>query len=289
MIDMKKINVILDTDICNEIDDRYAIAYLLANDDKLNIEAITIAPYKVDYQNISIGEGQELSYNECLKIFNIFNKCYPLYKGSCDVMDNGYKEITPAVQAIIDICRKNDETIIFGVGAITNIALAMCYAPDIINKMKILWLGTGHPFNRSFNDTNFKVDKSAFRFVYERNADLTIISTIMAKANRLSEAEIEKRLKKSSIKNYLLDCLRNFYYYKSNGKSFTLHDVIPIDMVINSNDYIVEEIDKPELTKQNSFKFCKNNKKVKFLVWSNHYKTITNFFDKLNDVNLKNN
>ena len=42
---MEKINVILDTDTANQIDDQFAIAYLLKSKEKFNIEAITIAPF----------------------------------------------------------------------------------------------------------------------------------------------------------------------------------------------------------------------------------------------------
>lgn len=280
---MKKTNIILDTDIYNEIDDQYALAYLLANDDKLNIQAITIAPFQVKHQKISVEEGQNLSYAEGLKVLKLFNKTYPLFKGSCDFMDNGYEEKTDAVQAIIDICRRNDDTTIIGIGAITNIALALHYAPDIIDKVKILWLGTGHPFNSSFNDTNFRVDKSAFRLVYESDVDLTIISSVIAKANRLSIYEIENRLKKSSLKEYLIKRLTDFYYYEINGGVFTCHDIVPIDLILNPQNYKVETIDKPKLTEQNSFSCCHNKKKIKFLVWMNHYQSINNFFDSLNN------
>ena len=40
-----KIDVVLDTDAYNEIDDQYAIAYLLNSEDKLNVKAIYAAPF----------------------------------------------------------------------------------------------------------------------------------------------------------------------------------------------------------------------------------------------------
>ena len=39
------IDVILDTDAYNEIDDQFAIAYMLANRDKLNVKALYAAPF----------------------------------------------------------------------------------------------------------------------------------------------------------------------------------------------------------------------------------------------------
>ena len=69
----EKINVILDTDTYNECDDQFALAYLLKNQDKFNIEAITVAPYSHSDRKEIIEETTEKSYNEILKICNWLN------------------------------------------------------------------------------------------------------------------------------------------------------------------------------------------------------------------------
>ena len=40
-----KIDVILDTDAYNEIDDQFAISYMIKNSQKLNVKAIYAAPF----------------------------------------------------------------------------------------------------------------------------------------------------------------------------------------------------------------------------------------------------
>ena len=64
----EKINVILDTDTYNECDDQFALAYMLKNQNTFNVEAITVAPYSHKKSELTIKEGQDLSYNEILKI-----------------------------------------------------------------------------------------------------------------------------------------------------------------------------------------------------------------------------
>ena len=59
-------NIILDTDTYNECDDQFALAYLLKNQDKFNIEAITVAPYSHSDRKETIEETTEKSYNEIL-------------------------------------------------------------------------------------------------------------------------------------------------------------------------------------------------------------------------------
>ena len=60
-----KIDVILDTDTFNEIDDQFAIAYMLKSQDKLNVKAIYAAPF-FNFKVSSPAEGMKKSYNEIL-------------------------------------------------------------------------------------------------------------------------------------------------------------------------------------------------------------------------------
>ena len=100
----KKINVILDTDTYNECDDQFALAYLLKNQDKFNIEAITVAPYFHSNKKEKIEDTTEKSYNEILKICNWLNfkTKNKVFKGSTNYVCNGYNENNEAVDKIIE-------------------------------------------------------------------------------------------------------------------------------------------------------------------------------------------
>lgn len=128
----KKVNVILDTDTYNECDDQFALSYLIKSKDLFNIEAITVAPYSHTKRNVKVKDGQELSYNEILKICNWLNfkTNNKVFKGSMDYIQNGYDETNDAVNKIIEIALKNNKTYILGIGAITNIALAIKKEPQ---------------------------------------------------------------------------------------------------------------------------------------------------------------
>lgn len=70
-----KIDVIIDTDTYNEIDDQFAVSYLLKSSDKLNTKAIYAAPF-LNANSISPTDGMEKSYNEILKLLenDLINK-----------------------------------------------------------------------------------------------------------------------------------------------------------------------------------------------------------------------
>ena len=165
-----KINVILDTDTYNECDDQFALSYLIKSQEKFNIEAITVAPYShKTYRTVSVKEGQELSYNEILKIckwlnFDTTNK---VFKGSMGYLQNGYTENNPAVNKIIEIALKKKKTYILAIGAITNVALAIKKEPKIINKIEIIWLGGNELGYKDNLEYNFRQDIQAVREVFE--------------------------------------------------------------------------------------------------------------------------
>ena len=172
----EKINIILDTDTYNECDDQFALSYMLKSQDRFQIEAITVAPYHHD-NDISIEEGQEKSCQEILKIckwlnFHTENK---VFKGSTNYIENGYNETNEAVEKIIEIAKKNEKTYIMAIGAITNVALAIKKAPDIIPKIEVIWLGGHSPIANNNNEFNFRQDVQAVKEIFSSKVKLTVM------------------------------------------------------------------------------------------------------------------
>ena len=75
-IKMKKQNVILDTDISNEVDDQFALCYLIKSLDTVNLQAITIAPFKGSgYAPVeTLAEGTDLSFNTASKVLDMLKQ-----------------------------------------------------------------------------------------------------------------------------------------------------------------------------------------------------------------------
>ena len=67
-----KIDVVLDTDTYNEVDDQFAVAYLLANQDKCDIKAFYAAPF-FNENSTSPADGMEKSYNELCTLLALAN------------------------------------------------------------------------------------------------------------------------------------------------------------------------------------------------------------------------
>ena len=66
-------DVILDTDAFNEIDDQFAIAYMLRSKEKLNVKGICAAPF-YNSNSDSPKDGMEKSFNEINKLLDLMNE-----------------------------------------------------------------------------------------------------------------------------------------------------------------------------------------------------------------------
>lgn len=60
------------------------------------------------------------------------------------------------------------------IGCLTNVALAIKKAPEIINHIEVIWLGTNFLFGPN-SDFNFIQDVEAVKIVFKSEVKLTII------------------------------------------------------------------------------------------------------------------
>ncbi len=282
----KKVNVILDTDTYNECDDQFALSYLLKNQDIFNIEAITIAPYSHPTRNVSVKEGQELSYNEVLKIcewlnFNTTNK---VFKGSMDYIQNEYDDNNPAVEKIIEIALKNEKTYILAIGAITNIALAIKKEPKVIDKIEVIWLGGNELGYKDNLEYNFKQDIEAVELVFNSKVKLTILpcKNVVSKL-RIDINTLQKEIgNRSVLCSYLIDRFHNDGYHGEQEER-VIWDISAIAYMVNQNWFILKEISCPNINDDTSYNLTDNCHKVKIVTDINRDEIYKDLFKKLGD------
>ena len=280
----KKLNVILDTDTYNECDDQFALAYMLKNQDIFNIEAITVAPYSHKTRNVSVKEGQELSYNEILKICKwlSYNTDGKVFKGAEDYVCNGYEKCNDAVNKIIEVALKNSKTYIMAIGAITNIALAIQKEPAIINKIEVIWLGGNELGYKDNLEYNFRQDIKAVKLVLESKVKLTIlpcknvVSDLRIDINTLKE----NLANKSELCDYLIDRFYNDGYHGIQ-ESRVIWDIAVIAYMINKNWFETKNISCPVVKEDTSYETTENNHSITFVTKLNKDKIYEDLFKKL--------
>ncbi len=205
------VDVVLDTDAYNEIDDQFAIAYLLRSGDRLKVRAICAAPF-FNRRSTGPADGMEKSYDEILNVLRRAGRedlIPAVYRGSGDYLPD---ERTPvpseAAEAIVKLAADyspEKPLYIVAIGAITNVASALLRDPSIAEKVVIVWLG-GHAHH--YKDTaefNMRQDVAAARVCMASAAPFVqlpcrgVVDVFTA-----SGAELEKwLLGKNELSDYL--------------------------------------------------------------------------------------
>ncbi|MCF7933735.1 MAG: nucleoside hydrolase [Spirochaetia bacterium] len=184
---------VLDTDTFNEIDDQFALAYLLRAEDVVKTEAIYAAPFRND-RAASAGEGMRKSHEEIGRLLDRLGRDdIPSYAGSSEFLtDTGDAERSDAVE---DLIRRSvsasaeDPLQIIAIGALTNIASAILIEPEVVNRCRVIWLGGNDlhwPDNREFN---LQGDIAAVKVVYDSGIPLTVVPCMGVSSHLTSSRE----------------------------------------------------------------------------------------------------
>ena len=136
-----KIDVVLDTDTYNEVDDQFALSYMIKNSDKLNVKALYAAPF-LNANSVSPKDGMEKSYDEILKLLTLLKRedlKSVTFKGSETYLtDEDTPVLSPAAEDLAK--RAMDYTpekplYVVAIGAITNVASALLLKPEIRDRI----------------------------------------------------------------------------------------------------------------------------------------------------------
>lgn len=206
-----KIDVVLDTDAYNEIDDQFAVSYMIKSEDKLNVKAIYAAPF-FNENSSSPKDGMEKSYDEILKLLELAEKKeFEVFKGSDKYLDD---EETPVVSEAAKHLAKLAENYspenplyVVEIAAITTVASALLINPKIARNIVVVWLG-GHAL--SFENTaefNMVQDIAAARVVYKSDVALVQLPCFgVVDSFRISKPELIYWLKgKNKLSDYLAE------------------------------------------------------------------------------------
>ncbi len=166
------VDCVLDTDTYNEIDDQFALAYMLKCPERMNVKAIYAAPFHND-KSSSPCDGMHKSYDEILKILKLMNRedMIPnVYKGSENYLpdENSFVE-SEAARHLVRLAENYSSEkplYVVAIGAITNVASALLMCPEIGSKIVVIWLG-GHSLEAGHTaEFNMKQDIAAARVVW---------------------------------------------------------------------------------------------------------------------------
>jgi len=202
-------DVILDTDAYNEIDDQFAIAYLLRSWDRLRCRALCAAPFH-NSRSSDPADGMEKSYHEIHKILSLMGReDVPVFRGSEQWLPDEKAPVdSPAAREIARLAgaySPERPLYVAAIGAITNVASALLLAPEIKENIVVVWLG-GHALHwEHTREFNMAGDIAAARAVFLSGVPLVQLPCMgVVSEFRTTKPELEYWLKgKNALCGYL--------------------------------------------------------------------------------------
>lgn len=247
-----KIDIILDTDAYNEIDDQFAICYMLGHEEKFCIKGICAAPF-LNSRSVSAEDGMHKSYREILKLLKLAKKeeyQKLVRKGSVKFMEDEKTPIeSEAAGFMSELARQyspEKPLYIVAIGAITNVASAILKNPEMKENCVVVWLG-GHAIHMPLpaSEFNMQEDISAARIVFGCGVPLIqlpcrgVVDVFVT-----SKYELLNWLKgKNALCDYLCDnTIRYQEEYKGQKPwSKVIWDVTAVAWLLNENSIFMKD------------------------------------------------
>jgi len=285
------VDVVLDTDTYNEIDDQYALAYLVKNSDKLRLKAIYAAPFW-NSKSESPADGMERSYREMENILTLMERRDLLeiaHRGSTEYLRD---EQTPVVSdAAEDLARRamaytpEDPLYVIAIGAITNVASALLMEPAIRDRVVIVWLG-GHALHWHDNaEFNLMQDIAAARVVLGCGAAVVLLPCMgVVSAFTTSGPELRHWLAgKNKLCDYLCDVTAKEATRKNPVSTWTrpIWDVTAVAWLLDGK--FMEDTIIPSPIPEYGFRWAQDPRRhpVKYVYHINRDRLFEDLFKKL--------
>ncbi len=252
------IDMVLDTDTFNEIDDQFALVYALLSKERLNLEATYAAPFH-NHRSSGPEEGMEKSYEEILRVLERMNHPHRdfVFRGSRAWMTAPDQAV--GSQAADDLIaraktERNGPLYVVSIGAPTNIASAIVAAPEIIERIVVVWLG-GQPLHwHTAHEFNLQQDLVASRLLFDSGVALVLLPCLnVAEHIKTTQAEMERFVKgRGAIGDYLFQIFSD-YHADHFARSKEIWDLAPLAWLVNADWMQSALVHSPILTQERTW------------------------------------
>ena len=246
-----RIDVVIDTDTYNEIDDQFALAYLIKSDEKLDLKAIYAAPFFND-KSTGPADGMERSYQEIMKILTLMERedlKDMVYRGSTQYLSSETEPvISDAAKNLAERAMEYTEEkplYVVAIGAITNVASALLINPEIKNRIVLVWLGGNAHHWHDNKEFNLMQDVAAARVVFGCGVPLVQLPCLgVVTEFRTSGPELEYHLRgKNKLCNYLVDNTTEEAIRCGGNSAWTrvIWDVTAVGWLLDENELFMQD------------------------------------------------
>jgi hypothetical protein len=282
-----RLRAVLDTDTYNEIDDQFALVQAMLSPDRIALEAIYAAPFH-NKRSTSPGDGMVKSYEEILRLLDRMGRPPGgfVFRGVRDYVGPA-KEAREA-EAVDDLIARaragspRDPLYIVAIAAISNVASALLKAPDIADRVVVVWLG-GHaldwPDTREFN---LRQDVGGAQVVFDSGAPLVLVPCKGVTSHlHTTVPEIERHVEPhGEIGRFLADRFKG-YSHDHFGWSKEIWDMAPVAWLIDPDWAPTVVVPTPILTDQVTWSVDRTRSPMRYATIVKRDPILKDFFSKL--------
>jgi len=281
------VRCVLDTDAFNEIDDQFAIAHLLLSPERFDVQAIYAAPFDNQRAN-SPEHGMELSHDEILRLLQRLGTRADgmVFKGVRGFVGEQKQALSaPAVDDLIARARAGssaDPLYVIAIAAISNIASALVKAPDIIDKIVVVWLG-GHALEWAHTrEFNLMQDVGGAQILLDSGVPLVLVPCLGVASHLISSMpEIERYVEPyGDIGQFLADRYRS-YSDDHLGWGKEIWDMAPVAWLLNAAWCKSALVSTPILTDQMTWRIDPARPLMRYVQYLDRTPIMRDFFVKL--------
>lgn len=276
-------DVVLDTDAYNEIDDQFALAYLVRSQNQLHIRAITAAPFYRDpstgiVRSSSPGDGMEKSYQEIFKVLTLLGTPElhdRVYRGSEQYLSDELTAVdSPAARKMVELSREyspEHPLYILAIAAGTNVASALLLEPEMAKRVVIVWLGGHAQHYGGCDEFNMKQDIAAARVIYASGAAVVQLPCMgVVSEFRFGKSELEVRFRdKNDLCNYLIDSTYSYAKQKFPYEDWSkpLWDVTAVAWALGGDTMLMRTIPSPVPQWDKTYGFVPDNHPIGYVYY----------------------
>lgn len=288
------VDMVLDTDTFNEIDDQYAIAYMLASQDRLRVRGILAAPF-ANHHAATPREGMTRSYQEILHVLSLTGRedmAGLVFQGAPEFLPDEKTPVdSPAARELIRLAMEHSAEsplYVACIAAPTNIASAILLEPEIVNRIVVVWsggVGLGWPDCHCFNGGQ---SVAASRVLLESGVPL-VLAPGRAVSDRLlvTGPELEHWLRgKNRFCDYIVDrTIREAEQcFGEKIWSRPLTDVVPVSW-ITGGDFLLDRFAfRPTIEYDNYYSFDPRRPMMRYVYYVKRDQLIADLFEKLSAI-----
>ncbi len=282
-----RLRAVLDTDTYNEIDDQFAVVQVMLSPERIDLEAIYAAPFHNDRSD-GPGHGMELSHGEILELLARLDtpSAGLVFRGVTDYV--GPEKLAREAPAVDDLIARarvgtpDDPLYVIAIAAISNIASALLKAPDIVDRMVLVWLG-GHalewPHQREFN---LRQDVGGAQVVFDSGVPLVLVPCMGVTSHLHSTVpEIERYIEPQGEIGKFLAMRFKAYATDHVGWAKEIWDMAPVGWLLDESWAPSVLIPTPILTDNVTYSVERSRHLMRYVTQVKRNPILRDFIDKL--------